>query len=1314
MKRCYLIFARLGFVLSVIVAALIAISYTISQTQAAPVSSTAARPIAGLITPTLPTANRQREEVIEISQQLFFFDLTTNSYQLLGDNDTVFVGETLLYNISLTNASDAPLNNITVFDVLPRNALREDTITCQGCTKITELINQGSSGIGLQAQYSQTRQLRWDNLSLAVGETVQLIFNGTLVCQEDGDTIENGVFVDYGENAQTSDTKITAVTAASEPALGELTLIGPTWCSVGGEFGVDAEWADFDQDGDSDLALATGNGTIVYVNRNGLLAEVWRTESRSPDVAWVDIILGDNQLELLANATPPTFYQLVNSGFEPFATLPQSSSPWRVALADYDGDGDIDVASAPLFDACLVELYAQQSEGVFQYDGCLRQSSNVGDQLMYDLSWGYYDSDNRPDLAVSLVDFISTLELSQVGVFVNQSSNGTRRFSTLQTIANNISVNQAWGDYDQDGNMDLATADSVFEQVRIYGNRGGSMTQTLTITNPFVQAVNWTDFDQDGDLELAAVSSTTSDMSIIDNLTTGSPTLRAYPTGQQGVNFWRISSSDADGDGDLDTIVVNDRQSVVFNNFGLQMTVVPDAFVSQGGLTPSYDDPASSVAWGDYDGDGDLDLLYGAAANLEGGALGTALLENVNLSFRSRAQFSGLGPRDVGFADFNNDRLLDIGLTDREGIDIYSVENTTSPINIIDFAESNSLAWGDYNDDGNLDLLVGGESRNAVYKGTGTGLETSPIWQSANEYDSRSVAWGDYNRDRFLDFAVGNFDGPTEIYCNNRDDTFTLAWQLTRFGQGTTAVAWGDYDADGDPDLAVGNTTTNNLILQNQLCDEDNVDCSTGLPFQFRNVSCTDAINFELLALNDRTVQVPKVSLAWGDAENDGDLDLAVGNYGLQDWVITIEEYADGSDFFFDRNWVSTNAYSTTGVAWGDYDGDGDLDLATSSEDANNVIYRNNYINQAKLLPNNPPAVTIDRPGTTSGGYFYSVGNEYLSGATSPTVTIVYRITDIDGDGIKHTDFEYSVNGGTQWFVATPATTPTTSITPDLLGDALTFLWDAQTDRAISDNALFRITVLPAMGPVSADDTVSAYQIPQQQQANVRGISQPFRVRGITCVWPDNPQIVRVSPLGTTIPLSATAQFQGNVSAGSGQLSFQWVFGDGITQTGQIIQRTFSRNNAETVRLSVTSEECPIAKQVYIDSTVKVGTGVPDTLLPLILRANTTSTRNGSPPAPQTGQTISADLPRITTLSGEVTTAGTRLTWAAVSATGYRVYRQAQGVTHSFTPIATLSSDQTSYLDPLTMCGQMYYVTSLNPQGESAASETSYFSPPCP
>mgnify|MGYP003693701617 CR=1 FL=1 len=94
-------------------------------------------------------------------------------------------------------------------------------------------------------------------------------------------------------------------------------------------------------------------------------------------------------------------------------------------------------------------------------------------------------------------------------------------------------------------------------------------------------------------------------------------------------------------------------------------------------------------------------------------------------------------------------------------------------------------------------------------------VTSGPLGDMGN---STGVAWGDYDDDGDLDLYVANYGSPNLLLRNDGGGVFTnVATGVVADDGNGTGVAWGDYDSDGDLDLAVANDGQGMLILRNDL-----------------------------------------------------------------------------------------------------------------------------------------------------------------------------------------------------------------------------------------------------------------------------------------------------------------------------------------------------------------------------------------------------------------------------------------------------------------------------------------------------------------
>jgi hypothetical protein len=250
----------------------------------------------------------------------------------------------------------------------------------------------------------------------------------------------------------------------------------------------------------------------------------------------------------------------------------------------------------------------------------------------------------------------------------------------------------------------------------------------------------------------------------------------------------------------------------------------------------------------------------------------------------------------------------------------FWTDATTAPL---DDAGGYGCAWGDYDNDGDLDLYVSSyDYGNFLHRNDGGGSFTRIYNTPPYEIrDGTGVAWGDYDNDGDLDLYLAQANGqPNQLYRNDGGDVFTDVTNGLPLGDvgDTYGAAWGDYDEDGDIDLYIANYSSANKLLRN--------DGASGF---------TDATGGT--PLGDAGYGV---GVAWGDYDNDGDLDLYLSNGSSTANKLFRN---DGGGSFTDVTAPPLNDAGTgMGVAWGDYDNDGDLDLYLVNFNGTNRLFRNN------------------------------------------------------------------------------------------------------------------------------------------------------------------------------------------------------------------------------------------------------------------------------------------------------------------------------------------------------------------------------------
>ena len=338
------------------------------------------------------------------------------------------------------------------------------------------------------------------------------------------------------------------------------------------------------------------------------------------------------------------------------------------------------------------------------------------------------------------------------------------------------------------------------------------------------------------------------------------------------------------------------------------------------------------------------------------------------------------------------------------------------------------MAWGDMNTDGKRDGMVdslaasGADVRIYPMEGGQPGAEPSIVLKAATAI----VDWGDMNGDGYADLAVASAD-KLQVYRNDLKGGLDqgAAWGSKETGA-VSGVSWGDVDNDGDQDLAAAYSDGPTRLYLNsgrQLDNQaawssaiDNADptiavwadvdgdgdldlaqvgrTSTGMP-----VSIYLNRGRPLPAVPGVTSpqkQANSTSAAWGDVDGDGQLELAVGRSGSTppSGFFSLKGYPPAQSLIYrvrdnallpDPGMWNPSEAATTSVGWGDIDGDGDLDLAVGNAPAVDRSDPN------KLLDTG--AIEVYR---NSGKGLEPAPAIKLGGPDRPTVAVAWG--DIDGD----------------------------------------------------------------------------------------------------------------------------------------------------------------------------------------------------------------------------------------------------------------------------------------------------------------------------
>ena len=333
------------------------------------------------------------------------------------------------------------------------------------------------------------------------------------------------------------------------------------------------------------------------------------------------------------------------------------------------------------------------------------------------------------------------------------------------------------------------------------------------------------------------------------------------------------------------------------------------------------------IQWIDYDNDGDLDIITSGQDSNQV-KMTKLFINNGNTNFsESEIKFTDLYLSTISVIDFNQDGYMDFiisGSTAKNEYKTILYKNTVSGFEectqiLFDNVKEAVFAWGDYDNDNDLDLFISGEIEydrrekiTKVYKNLGNSMfsEINFIFPNSNISKISTADWVDINGDNKLDLIITRFSRPLTIYINKGNDKFTKH-PITDYNCSYGDVEVFDFDLDNDLDIVLNGEVTWGKYVTKLLLNEGNLmfqesnnellKCSQGstLALDFDNDNDLDLLicgrtgvrlpatliyetklyenkNCELIELD---LELPNTNLSrLGDFDNDGDMDILMGN----------------------------------------------------------------------------------------------------------------------------------------------------------------------------------------------------------------------------------------------------------------------------------------------------------------------------------------------------------------------------------------------------------------------------------------------------
>ncbi len=495
---------------------------------------------------------------------------------------------------------------------------------------------------------------------------------------------------------------------------------------------------------------------------------------------------------------------------EPFKSTVAGFQGGSIAVGDFNGDGKLDVAvSDSDLAASGVDIMLGNGDGTFQAPVTYATAEDPRMVIVAD-----FNGDGKLDLATANADSetISVLLGNGNGTFQTHKDNSTA------VAASCISL--AAGALRDDKRMDIvAGCQSDSEVVVLLSNGDGTFKAAKAYPVPAgAYQVALGDFNGDGKLDVAVTNGGTYDMvSILPG--SGSGTLKAPVAFGTNYGPSGIAAADFNGDGKLDLVTADNGSpfgvtiatiSVLLSNGKDMFAARTDYAVGNESVTGAY----SGIATADLTGNGKPDLIVPITYAFQPYEI-SILINKGNGTFKPFVTYPlPTGPVAVVAGDFNNDHKADIAVANGNGTGSITVllnSGTGTFPAYTEYATNGigyGLAVGDFNKDGNLDIVATNETENTVSVLLGNGTGAFPTFATyATGSFPYGVTVGDFNGDGWPDIAVADQRGGTvSILINKADGSGTFLPKVdyaAAGGGGPLSIAAGSFRGNGIVDLAV-------------------------------------------------------------------------------------------------------------------------------------------------------------------------------------------------------------------------------------------------------------------------------------------------------------------------------------------------------------------------------------------------------------------------------------------------------------------------------------------------------------------------------